>query len=154
MNVSMARRLVLAAALLHVLAACGGGPEPRREVRLLAPADVLDDVAPFEGATGCRVDLRVYDEDEDVDAIARRRGTDVVAEPAPPGTTPHLSQELVRITLAGGLEVTIPKRLAPAYNGAVRPAGRRSIVWRIRPEGENDACARRWLAYATSPGDR
>jgi hypothetical protein len=150
MGVSMARRLVLAAAVLHVLTACGGGEEPRREIRLLAPAGIVDDVAHFERATGCRVDLRVYDEDEDVDAIARRRDTDVVAAPAPRNTTPHISQELVQITLARGLEVTIPRRLAHAFDGPVRPAGRRSIVWRIRSDGENDACARRWLAYATS----
>jgi hypothetical protein len=146
----MARRLVLAAALLHVLVGCGAGEEARREVRLLAPAGVVDDVALFERTTGCRVDLRVYDENEDVDAIARRRDGDVVAGPPAPGTTPHVSQELVEVTVAHGLEVTIPKRLAPAFDGNTRPAGRRSIVWRIRPEGENAACARRWLAYAIS----
>jgi hypothetical protein len=153
MNVSMARRLALAAALLHVLAGCGGADEPRREVRLLAPAGVVDDVARFERATGCRVDLRVYDEDEDVDAIAGRRDADVIAAPAPPGTRPQVSQELVRITLARGLEVTIPRHLAPAFDGDARSAGRRSTVWRIRPEGENGGCARRWLADATSRSD-
>jgi hypothetical protein len=153
MNVSMARRLVLAAALLHVLAGCGAADEPRREVRLLAPPRVVDDVARFERATGCRVDLRVYDENEDINAIAHRRNADVIAAPAPPGMTPHVSQELVQITLAPGLEVTIPKQLAPAFDGDARPAGRRSTVWRIRPEGENDDCARRWLAYAASRSD-
>jgi hypothetical protein len=150
MPVSMAVRLLLAAAPLLAVAGCGGNQEPRREVRLLAPAGVVEDVTRFERDTGCRVDLRVYDEEEDVDAIARRRDADVVAGPAKAGATPHLSEELVRVTLEGGLEVTVPKRLASAFRGVTRPAGRRSLVWEIREEGENDACARRWLAYATS----
>ena len=150
MPVSMAVRLLLAAALLLAVAGCGGSQEPRREVRLLAPAGVADEVTRFEEQTGCRVDLRVYDEEEDVDAIARRRDADVVAGPTPPGTAPHVSQELVRVTLDRGLEITLPKRLASAFRGPTRPAGRRSLVWEIRDEGENDACARRWLAYATS----
>jgi hypothetical protein len=150
MRVSMASRLTLAAALLFAVAACGGEAEPPREVRLLAPAGVAADPTRFERATGCRVDLRVYDGGEDVQAIARRRDADVVAGPAPPGAEPHFSQDLVRIAVASGLEITIPRQLAAAFAGVVRPAGRRSIVWRIRAEGENDGCARRWLAYATS----
>jgi hypothetical protein len=150
MNVSMARRLVLAAALLHVLAGCGAADEPRREVRLLAPAGVVDEIARFERATGCRVDLRVYDENEDLDSIARRRDADVVAGPAPRGATPHVTQELVRVTIEEGLEVTLPRELASAFRGHKRPAGRRALVWEIRDEGDNDTCARRWLAYATS----
>lgn len=150
MPVSMAVRLLLAAALLLAVAGCGGSQEPRREVRLLAPPGVVEDVTRFERDTGCRVDLRVYDEEEDVDAIARRRNADVVAAPTPPGATPHISQELMRVTLDRGLEVTLPRRLAPAFRSPTRPAGRRSLVWEIRAEGENDACARRWLAYATS----
>lgn len=150
MPVSMAVRLLLAAASLLAVAGCGGSQEPRREVRLLAPPGVVEDVTRFERDTGCRVDLRVYDQEEDVDAIARRRNADVVAASAPPGATPHVSQELVRVTLDRGLEVTLPRRLAPAFRGLTRPAGRRSLVWEIRDEGANGACARRWLAYATS----
>jgi hypothetical protein len=147
---SMAVRLHLAAGLLFALAGCGGDGDSRTEVRLLAPVGVAPDVARFERESGCRVDLRVYDEEEDVAAIARRRDADVIAGPAPPGGTPHFSEPLVRITLAKGLDVTIPKRFAAAFNRPTRPAGRRVLAWSIRPEGENDACARRWLAYATS----
>jgi hypothetical protein len=150
MTLSMAARALLAATLLLALAGCADDEEPRREVRLLAPAGIVDDVSRFERETGCRVDLRVYDEDEDVDAIARRRDADVVAGPAPPGSTPHITQELVHITLESGIEVTIPKPLASAFDGEVRPAGRRSLVWTIREEGDNPSCAQRWLAYATS----
>jgi hypothetical protein len=117
---------------------------------VLAPAGIVDDATRFERASGCRVVLRVYDEEEDVAAIARRRDADVVAGAAPPGATPHISIQLVRITLARGLEITIPKPLAPAFGREARPAGRRDFIWRLRPEGKNDACARRWLAYATS----
>lgn len=147
---SMAVRLHLAAGLLLALAGCGGDRESRAEVRLLAPAGVARDVARFERETGCRVDLRVYDEEEDVAGIARRRNADVVAGPVPPGGTAHVSEPLVRITIAKGLVVTIPMRLASAFDRPARPAGRRSVAWSIRPEGENDACAQRWLAYATS----
>jgi hypothetical protein len=150
----MAVRLHVIAAVLFSLAGCGGDREPRREVRVLAPAGVVAEVTRFERASGCRVDLRIYDEEEDVEAIARRREADVVADAAPPGTRPHVSNELVRITLAQGLEITIPKRLASAFKGETRSAGRRDIVWRLRPEGENDACARRWLAGATSRSAR
>lgn len=146
----MAVRLHLTAVLLLALAACGGDEEARLEVRLLAPAGIVEDTRRFERDTGCRVDLRIYDDGEDVDAIARRRDADVVAGPVPPGQTPHASVELVRITLEGGLELTIPSELASAFDRPVRPAGRRSIVWTIRAEGDNDACARSWLDYATS----
>jgi hypothetical protein len=150
MPVSMAVRIILAAALL-LLAGCGGGTdEPRREVRLLAPAGVAPDATRFERETDCRVDLRVYDENEDLDSIARRRDADVVAGPAPRGATPHVTQELVRVTIEEGLEVTLPRELASAFRGHKRPAGRRALVWEIRDEGDNDTCARRWLAYATS----
>ncbi len=54
------------------------------------------------------------------------------------------------MTLKGGVEITVPKRLASAFNGPSRPAGTRAIAWRIRDEGENPGCARRWVAYATS----
>jgi hypothetical protein len=146
----MAVRVHLAAALLLTLSGCGGDNDGRREVRLLAPAGIVEDTTGFERETRCRVDLRVYDDGEDVDAIARRRDADVVAGPVPLGRAPHASVELVRITLEGGLELTIPKALASAFDRPVRPAGRRSIVWTIREEGDNDACAQRWLDYAMS----
>jgi hypothetical protein len=150
MALSMAVRLHLAAALLFVLAGCGGEQEARREVRLLAPAGIVEDVSRFERETGCRVDLRVYDKGENVAAIARRRDADVIAAPVPPGGVVHDSVELVRITLEAGLEITVPKPLASAFDGAVRPAGRRRTAWTIRQDGDNPDCARRWLDYATS----
>ena len=151
MPVSMAVRLLLTATLLLVVAGCGGEQVSRPEVRLLAPAGIIEDVSPFERQSGCRVDLRVYDDGEDVAAIARRRDVDVVAGPAPSGREPDVSVPLVRITLERGLTITIPRRLASAFaGGAIRPAGRRSIVWTIREQGENDTCARSWVDYATS----
>jgi hypothetical protein len=146
----MATRAFLAATLLLLAAGCGGDTNPQREVRLLAPAGLVDDVAPFERRTGCRVDLRVYDENEDMAAIARRRDVDVVARPVPRGHPAHDSVELVRVTLDDGLEVTIPKTLAAAFPGVHRPAGRRRTAWVIREDGENERCAERWLDYATS----
>ena len=146
----MSIRAPLAAALLAVLAGCGGADEAR-EVRLLAPVGVVDDTRPFETATGCRVELRVYDRDEDLDAIARRRDTDAIAAPTPPGGVAHVSQQLARVTLEGDVVVTVPSELASAFRSAdVRPAGRRELTWTIRPPGANEDCARRWLAYATS----
>jgi hypothetical protein len=145
---SMGKRGLVAAALL-TLAGCGGG-EHQREVRLLAPAGLVGDVAQFERETGCRVDLRVYDEGEDLDAIARRRDVDVIATPVPPGESADDSVELVRITLPSGIEITVPKTLASAFQGTVRPAGRRSTVWVIREDGDNRDCAERWVDYATS----
>jgi hypothetical protein len=150
MPLSMAVRPLLAAVLLLVLSACGGDEPPRREVRLLEPADLVEDVSSFERATGCHVDLRVYDEGEDLDAIARRRDVDVVAGPAPPGTEPHDSVELVRVTLESGLEITVPKRFARAFGKPTSPAGLRLTHWTIREDGDNPDCARRWVAYATS----
>jgi hypothetical protein len=146
----MAIRSSFAAALVLLLVACGGDSTPRREVRLLAPPGLVEDVAHFERRTGCRVDLRVYDEGEDLTAIARRRDADVVAGPVPPGSPAHDSVELVRVKLEAGLEVTIPKALASGFPGAARPAGRRRTAWVIRDEGENEDCAERWLDYATS----
>jgi hypothetical protein len=132
--------------------ACRGDEAPRQELRLLAPAGFveLEDVRLFERRTGCRVDLRIYDDNEDVAAIARRRDVDVVATAVSPGEGSHDSTELVRITLEPGLTITVPKRFATAFDRPARPAGRRSIRWAIRQEGENPRCARRWLAYATS----
>ncbi len=150
MRLSMAVRLVLAAALLLVLAGCGGSGAPRRELRLLAPADLVGDVRSFERQTGCRVDVRAYDAGEDLVAIARRRDVDVVAGPVPRGMKPHDSVALVRIALEPGLEITVPERLAAAFDKPTRPAGRRSTRWRLREAGDNPECARRWVAYATS----
>ena len=107
-------------------------------------------MTPFERETGCRVDLRVYDEGEDLDAIARRRDVDVIAEPVPPGERADDSVELVRVTLRSGIEITVPKKLASAFHGTVRPAGRRTTAWVIREDGDNPDCAERWLDYATS----
>jgi hypothetical protein len=146
----MAIRSVLAALLLFALAGCGSEQEAGREVRLLAPAGLVDDTAAFERRTGCRVDLRVYDEGEDLDAIARRRNVDVVAAPAPPGTPADDSVALVTIELASGLEVTIPRPLASAFPGPTKPAGHRRTRWMIREDGRDEACAERWLDYATS----
>jgi hypothetical protein len=149
MPVSMAVRLLLVAGALLFLAGCGSDEEPQ-ELRLLAPAGIVDDVTRFEQDAGCRVDLRVYDDEEDVEAIARRRDADVIAGPVPPGGEPHVSEELVRITLESGLEITVPKRLSSAFEGERRPAGRRTLAWTIRDEGESPDCARRWLDYVTS----
>jgi hypothetical protein len=150
MALSMSVRHGLAAVLLLVVAGCGGDSPPPREVRLLAPADLAGDATSFERRTGCRVDLRVYDAGEDLSAIARRRNVDVVAGPVPPGLKPHDSVELVRITLDRGLEVTVPKHLAAAFDKPTRPAGRRSTRWTIRRGAGNLDCARRWVSYATS----
>ena len=148
----MSVQALLAAALLTAVAGCGGD-ETDRAVRLLAPAGVVGDaeIDRFERETGCRVDLRVYDEDEDLDAIADRRATDAVAAPTPNGEVPHVSEELVRLTLRGGVVVTIPRRLASAFDPvAVRPGGRRELTWQLRDEGDNEDCAERWLDHVTS----
>jgi hypothetical protein len=144
----MAIRFLLMAAAAFALTACGG--DGAREVRLLAPAGIADDVEAFERRTGCQVDLRIYDEGEDIEAIAERRNADVVAAPVPPGETAHDSVELVRIQLERGLEVTIPKELASAFRRPARPAGLLRTRWTIREEGANEDCAERWLDYATS----
>jgi hypothetical protein len=147
---SMSARLLLVA-LVALTAGCGGSAQ--REVRLLAPAGVVDDsdAHRFERATGCRIELRVYDPDEDIQAIARRRDTDVIAGRTLPGEKPDVVDELVRASLSGGVVVTVPAELAPALAPTdIEPAGRRRLSWAIRPEGDNDDCARRWLAYATS----
>jgi hypothetical protein len=146
----MACRCLLAAALLLVAAGCGDDEPPQPQVRLLAPADLVENVSQFERASGCRVDLRVYDGGEDLAAIARRRDVDVVAAPVTPGERPHDAVELVRVTLDDGLEITVPRRFAPAYDGPTSPAGVRRTRWTIRQQGDNPGCARRWLAYATS----
>jgi hypothetical protein len=145
----MSIRLPLAAVLL-ALAGCGGSNFPAHEVRLLAPAWALDDLAAFERRTGCRVNLRVYDEDEDLGAIAERRDVDVLAAPVPPGGDSDRTEEFVHATLEGGVRVTIPASLASAFGGSTRPAGRRSIRWLSREEGENPECAARWVDHATS----
>jgi hypothetical protein len=147
----MSARALLAAALAVALAGCGGDEEP--EVRLLAPAGVVEDAdaSRFERQSGCHVDLRVYDPDEDLEAIAARRDTDAIAAPTRDGEVPHLAQELVSATLRAGVVVTVPRPLAAALDPlATRPAGRRELTWTIREEGDNEDCAGRWIAYATS----
>jgi hypothetical protein len=141
---------LLAAAFLTVLAGCGGDSETR-EVRLLAPVGIAEDVTVFEQETGCRVDLRVYDEGEDIDAIARRRDADAIAGPTPAAGVPDIVQELARLTLEGGVVLIIPRRLASEFDWVdIRSAGRRQLSWTIREEGDNDDCARRWIAHVTS----
>lgn len=147
---SMSIRALLAASLLVATVTGCGGDAPR-EVRLLAPAGVVEDVTRFERTTGCRVALRVYDEGEDIAAIARRRDADVIAGPTPPGGIAHVSEALVRVRLEGGVLITIPRNLAGAFRALeIEPAGRRELSWTIREDGDNDDCARRWIAYATS----
>lgn len=84
----MSVRALLAATLLLTLAACGGEEAEDSELMLLAPAGYVEDgsttpaadwVTPFERETGCSVEVRVYDDDEDVVAIARRRKADAAA---------------------------------------------------------------------------
>jgi hypothetical protein len=148
----MSVRTLVAAALALGLTACGGG-NSERELRLLAPAGVVEDeqLRRFERETGCRVDVRVYDAEEDVDAIAERRDTDVIAGPTPNGSIPHVSEAMVRATLEGGIVVTIPRELASALNPVVvRPAGRRELSWLRRKEGDSAGCAVRWIAQAIS----
>jgi hypothetical protein len=147
---SMSIRTLLAVAVLTVLAGCGGD-SATREVRLLAPVGIAKDVTDFERKTGCRIDLRVYDDGEDIDAIAQRRDADVVARPTLAGGVAHVVETLARVTLEGGVVVTIPRDLVSAFDPVdVRSAGRRQISWSIREEGDNDDCARRWIAHATS----
>lgn len=147
---SMSARALLAAVLLAAVVGCGDGDT--REVRLLAPVGIVKDdaAAAFERDTGCRVDLRVYDPDEDLAAIADRRDTDVIAAPTPDRGTADLVEEFVEARLSDDVVVTVPRRLAPALEPlTTRPAPRRKLTWTIRDEGDNDHCARRWLNYAT-----
>lgn len=143
-------RALLAAALLSGVAGCGGSSDTR-EVRLLAPVGIAKDVTRFERETGCRVDLRVYDDDEDIDAIAQRRDADAIAGRTPAGGVPDIVQELARLTLEGGVVLIIPRSLASEFDWVdIRSAGRRQLSWTIREEGDNDDCARRWIAHAIS----
>lgn len=144
----MAARLLAAAALLTV-AGCGSSTE-QPHVGVLAPAWIDDDIPRFEQQTGCRVDLRTYDEGEDLAAIARRRETDVIAAPVPRGQDGDQVEQFVHVTVDGGVELTIPKRLAPAFDGPQRPAGRRGIVWLTRDGNGDRRCIGRWVRYATS----
>jgi hypothetical protein len=148
----MSARTLLAAALAVGLTACGGG-DSEQELRLLAPVGLVEDrdQRRFERETGCRVDLRVYDVEEDVEAIAERRDADAIAAPTPNGAVPHVSEEMVRATLEGSVVVTVSRRLAPALNPVeVRPAGRRELSWVLREDGDNRECATRWIAQAMS----
>ena len=147
----MAIRPLLAAGLLAAALAGCGGDSVSREVRLLAPVGIARDVTGCEQEPGCRVDLRVYDVGEDIAAIARRRDVDAIAAPTPTGRDPDVVEELVRLTLKGGVVLIIPRNLASAFDWVdVRSAGRREISWTIREEGDNDDCARRWIAHAIS----
>ena len=146
----MASMSIRALLVATVLALAGyGGDESTREVSLVAPVWIGADIQRFERESGCRVDLRVYDEGEDLNAIAERRDVDIVARPAlrPPIDE---TEQFVRVFLSGGADVTIPRELASAFPGRKEPAPPRSIRWEARPEGDNEACARRWIAYATS----
>ena len=113
---SMSMRALLAAALLAALAGCGS--DERREVRLLAPAGIVSeaDSARFEQETDCRVDLRVYDANEDLEPIAKRRDNDAIAAPTRGGETVHVTDEMSRLTLKDGVVVTVPTRLAAALD--------------------------------------
>ena len=148
---SMSIRALLAVTLLTTVAGCGG--EERREVRLLAPAGVVSeaDATRFEHETHCVVDLRVYDPNEDLEPIAERRDTDAIAAPTLNGETADVTDEMARLTLKDGVVVTVPTRLAAALDPLeTQPAGQRRLTWTIREDGDNDDCARRWIAYATS----
>ena len=148
---SMSMRALLAAALLTAMGGCGG--DERREVRLLAPAGIVSDAdaARFERETDCRVDLRVYDPNEDLVPIAKRRDSDAIAAPTRDGETAHVTDEMARLTLKDGVVVTVPTRLAAALDPVeTQPAGQRRLTWTMREEGDNDDCARRWIAYASS----
>jgi hypothetical protein len=148
---SMSMRALLAATLLAILVGCGS--DERREVRLLAPAGIVSeaDSASFERETDCRVDLRVYDPNEDLGPIAKRRDSDAIAAPTRDGETAHVTDAMARLTLRDGVVVTVPTRLAAALDPVeTHPAGQRRLTWTMREEGDNDDCARRWIAYATS----
>jgi hypothetical protein len=148
----MSARTLLAAALTVGVTGCGGG-ESEREVRLLAPVGIVEDgdARRFERETGCRVDLRVYDQEEDIEAIAVRRDADAIAGPTPNGAVPHIAEEMVQATLDGGVVVTVPRELVSALNPVhFRPAGPREISWLLREEGDNPDCATRWIAQAAS----
>ena len=148
---SMSMRALLAATLLTATGGCGG--DERREVRLLAPAGIVSDAdaARFERETDCRVDLRVYDPNEDLVPIAKRRDSDAIAAPTRDGETAHVTDEMARLTLKDGVVVTVPTRLAAVLDPVeTQPAGQRRLTWTMREEGDNDDCARRWIAYATS----
>jgi hypothetical protein len=147
----MSMRALVAATLLAAMAGCGSNDG--QEVRLLAPAGIVSeaDSARFEQETDCRVDLRVYDANEDLGPIAERRDSDAIAAPTRDGETAHVTDEMARLTLKDGVVVMVPTRLAAALDPVeTKPAGQRRLTWTIREEGDNDDCARRWIAYATS----
>jgi hypothetical protein len=144
----MAARLLAAAALL-ALAGCGSTAS-KPVVSVLAPAWIDDDVPRFEQQSGCRVDLRVYDDGENLAAIAERRQTDVLASPVPPGREGDETETFVHVT-HDGVELTLPARLASAFPGPHRPAGTRAIVWLATHRGKGDRrCINRWVLYAAS----
>jgi hypothetical protein len=147
----MSMRALVAATLLAAMTGCGS--DDGQEVRLLAPAGIVSeaDSARFQQETDCRVDLRVYDANEDLGPIAERRDSDAIAAPTRDGETAHVTDEMARLTLKDGVVVMVPARLAAALDPVeTKPAGQRRLTWTIREEGDNDDCARRWIAYATS----
>jgi hypothetical protein len=157
----MSLRILLAAALL-TLSGCGGDSDERRDVRLLVPVGYAEDAA-VERVTGCSADIRVYDDGEDLVEIAARRDVDAVA-----GTKAVLDRleaagellperrtddtvDYVRLTLEGGVELTLPQSLASAYDPVeTRPAGTRTTLWALRAGNGSRECARRWIADATA----
>ena len=143
----MSIRPLLAAAVVLAAGGCGGSSTP--EVRILAPADLVQDTEAFERETGCRADIRAYDTDENIEAIAERRNVDVIAAPVDSEAEADDVVDLATVVVSG-VRVTVPKHLAPALGRPGRPAGRRLTAWTLRPEGDNEDCARRWIAYATS----
>ncbi|HVD24712.1 MAG TPA: hypothetical protein VNB86_01840 [Gaiellaceae bacterium] len=144
----MAARLLAAAALLAAVG-CGSS-ENQPHVAILAPAWIDADIPRFEQQTGCRVDLRVYDDGEDLPAIAKRRETDVVAAPVPRGQDAEQVERFVEVTLDRGVKITIPERLASAFHGPRRPAGSRGILWLSTHRGSGDRrCIGRWILYVT-----
>jgi putative spermidine/putrescine transport system substrate-binding protein len=118
----MSVRALLAAAVL-ALAGCSGEETEDRELLLVAPAGYVEDgsttpsadwVTPFERQSGCSVTVRVYDDDEDVVAIARRRDADAAA-----ATLEHFD----RLRASGDLSPVDVGRI-PAYE-ALDPRLRR-----------------------------
>lgn len=161
---SMAAPPLLAAALL-ILAGCGGSGEVGRddgELRLLVPPGYADERL-VERETDCTTDIRVYDETEDVVALARRRDVDAIAgseriigalrkaDELLPGTSPVDMVEYVEARLEGGVVITLPRDLASAFDTvSTRSVGRRTTVWVVRKDADNRICAEQWIAHAIS----
>ncbi len=152
----MSARALLAAALVAV-SGCGG--DGANELRILAPVHVPLQLTTFERETGCRPDVRIYDEGEDVRAISRRRNVDVVAADratlvrlgaAVQRRTPYTVVKLARVELRDGPTVTVPEELASAFDGRATPAASRAFAWAILNAGPNDDCARLWFRHVSA----